>query len=125
MHATPTVQQLSEQIIDLASEIMGMSQGMRDMQYAAFLNGTPAQRQPIVAALHLSPAQVAALVSSAGESAAGTPSAQPGTARRQPQPWDYDTRSATVPDLTGRRDLLRTRLHVLHYLRSLKHEGVR
>lgn len=124
MQATRTVQQLSEQIIDLSSEIMGMSQGMRDMQYAAFLNGTAAQRAPIVAALQLSPAQVLALVFSAGESAAGTPSGKPGASRRQPQPWDYDTTTATVPDLTTRRDLLQSRLHVLRYLRSLKHEGV-
>lgn len=121
MHATRTLQQLSNEITELANEIMGMRQGMREVQYTAFINGTPAERAPIVAALNLEPEQVAALIASAGATAAGTPSRRPGGPNRQPQPWDYDTATATVADLTKRRDLLITRLHVLQYLRSLKY----
>lgn len=121
MQAAPTLQQLSNEITDLANEIMGMRQGMREVQYAAFINGTPAERAPIVAALKLTPEQVSALIAAAGVTATSTLSRKPGTPNRQPQPWDYDTTTATIADLTRRRDLLITRLHVLQYLRSLKY----
>lgn len=120
MQTTRTVQQISDEITELAKDIMGMRQGMRDVQYAAFINGTPAERAPIIKALNLAPEQVDALIAAAGASACGVPSTKPGAPNRQPQPWDYDTKTATVEDLTIRRDLLQTRLQVLQYLRSLK-----
>jgi hypothetical protein len=120
MQSTRTVQQISDEITELAKDIMGMRQGMRDVQYAAFINGTPAEREPIIKALKLTTAQVDALIAAAGATARGIPSSKPGAPNRQPQPWDYDTKTATVEDLTMRRDLLRTRLQVLQYLRSLK-----
>ena len=117
--ATRTLQQLSDSINELASEIMAMAQGLRNKEYADFLNGTPAaQRQLIVNTLQLTPEQVAALVASARESAASIPSGRPGAPTRQAQPWDYDTTKATVEDLTRREALLQTRLRVLQYLRS-------
>ena len=122
MQTTRTIQQVSDEITELANEIMGMRQGMRDVQYAAFINGTPAERAPIINALGLSPEQVTALIAAAAESAAGTPSRKPGAHGRQPQQWDYDPATATVEDLITRRDLLRTRLRVLQYLRSLKND---
>ncbi len=116
--ATRTLQQLSDAINELASEIMAMAQGLRNKEYADFLNGTPAQRQKIVDILQLTPEQVAALVTAARESAASTPSGRPGAPTRQAQPWDYDTTKATIDDLTRREALLQTRLRVLQYLRS-------
>ena len=116
--ATRTLQQLSDAINELASEIMAMAQGLRDKEYADFLNGTPAQRQKIVDILQLTPDQVAALVTAARESAASSPSGRPGAPTRQLQPWDYDTTKATIEDLTRREALLQTRLRVLQYLRS-------
>lgn len=124
MQTTRTIQQVSDEITELANEIMEMRQGLRDVQYAAFINGTPAERAPIINALNLSPEQVTALIASASASAAGTPSQKPGVHGRQPQPWDYDTTTATLDDLIMRRDLLRIRLHVLQYLRSLKNDRV-
>ncbi len=38
--------------------------------------------------------------------------------RTAPELWEYDTKTATVEDLTRRRGLLKTRLSVLEYLRS-------
>lgn len=116
--ATRTLQQLSDSINELASEIMAMAQGLRNKEYADFLNGTPAQRQTIVNILQLTPEQVDALVAAARESAASTPSGRPGAPTRQAQPWDYDTKKATIEDLTRREALLQTRLRVLQYLRS-------
>ena len=118
--ATPTLLQLSNEITDLANAIMEMRQGMREVQYAAFINGTPAERAPIVAALGLTPEQVDALIAASGETKNGPPVSRPGMTDRPSQPWDYNIKTATVEDLTRRRDLLVTRLHILQYLRSLK-----
>jgi hypothetical protein len=116
--ATRTLQQLSDSINELASEIMAMAQGLRNKEYADFLNGTPAQRQLIVNTLQLTSEQVDALVVASRESTASTPSGRPGAPNRQAQPWDYDTKKATIEDLTRREALLQTRLRVLQYLRS-------
>lgn len=118
MHATPTLQQLSDDIVRLANQIMAMGPGPREKQYADFLSGTPAQQEKIITALQLTPAQVALLTVSAKETAASSEAGKSGGPARQSQPWDYDVTTPTVGDLTARRALLQTRLRVLQYLRS-------
>ncbi len=118
MQAAPTLQQLSDSIVELASKIMAMGPGPREKQYADFLNGTSAQQMQIINALELTPAQMATLVVSAQETAASSAAGKPGGPARQSQPWDYDTSTANIADLTSRRTLLQIRLRVLQYLRS-------
>jgi len=118
MQTVPTLQQLSDSIVELASKIMAMGPGPREKQYADFLNGTPAQQAQIVNALELTPAQMTTLIVSAKETAASSAAGKPGGPARQSQPWDYDTTTATIGDLTTRRTLLQARLRVLQYLRS-------
>jgi len=72
----------------------------------------------IINALELTPAQMATLVVSAQETAASSAAGKPGGPARQSQPWDYDTSTANIADLTSRRTLLQIRLRVLQYLRS-------
>ncbi len=118
MQAAPTLQQLSDSIVELASKIMAMGPGPREKQYADFLNGTSPQQTQIITALEMTPAQMATLIVSAKETAASNPAGKPGGPARQSQPWDYDTTAATIGDLTTRRTLLQLRLRVLQYLRS-------
>lgn len=120
MPATATLQQLSDDIISVASDIIKMSQRMRDKELAEFLHATPDKRAVIVNALNLTPEQVNELFVAEREVAALTPVSAPGAQQVKPrQLWDYDTKTATVEDLTRRRDLLRTRLRIMQYLRSL------
>lgn len=119
MPTSPTVQQLADAINELANEIAAMSQGTRDKEYAAFVTGTAAQQAPIVTKLGLTAAEVDALVDAARVTASTELPGRAGNKVRAPQPWDYDTTTATVADLTRRRDVLRTRLRVLEHLRSL------
>ncbi len=118
MQSTPTLQQLSDEIVQLANKIMAMGPGPREKQYADFLSGTPAQQAQIVDALQLTPTEMDTLIVSARETAASSAAGKPGGPARQSQPWDYDTAAATIGDLTTRRTLLQTRLRVLQYLRS-------
>ncbi len=118
MQAAPTLQQLSDSIVELASKIMAMGPGPREKQYADFLNGTSTQQAQIITALELTPAQMSTLIASAQETAASSAMGKPGGPARQSQPWDYDTSMASVADLTSRRTLLQLRLRVLQYLRS-------
>jgi hypothetical protein len=118
MQATPTLQQLSDAIVKLANQIAAAGSGAREKQYAAFINGTPAERARIVDALNLDPAQVEALVVSARQTAASNPLGKPGGPARQSQPWDYDTATVTREDLLERQALLQTRLRILQYLIS-------
>ena len=113
-----TLQQLSDSIVQLANQIMAMGPGPREKQYADFLNGTSAQQAQIVEALQLTPEEMALLIASARETAASSAAGKPGGPKRQSEPWDYDTSTATISDLTTRRTLLQTRLRVLQYLRS-------
>ena len=113
-----TLQQLSDSIVQLANQIMAMGPGPREKQYADFLNGTSAQQAQIIEALQLTPEEMALLIASARETAASSAAGKPGGPKRQSQPWDYDTTTATISDLTTRRTLLQTRLRVLQYLRS-------
>ena len=105
-------------IVQLANQIMAMGPGPREKQYTDFLYGTPAQQARIVDALHLTPDEIAMLIVSDKETATSNAAGQPGGPKRQSQPWDYDTATATISDLTARRTLLQTRLRVLQYLRS-------
>lgn len=118
MHPAPTLQQLSDAIVKLANQITAAGSGAREKQYAAFIDGTPAERARIVDALQLTPEQVAALVASARETAASSPLGRPGGPSRRTQPWDYDPATATIDDLLARQALLQTRLRILQYLLS-------
>ncbi len=113
MRPAPTLQQRSNAIVKLANQITAAGSGARAKQYAAFIDGTPAQRARIVDALQLTPEQVAALVASARETAASSPSDRPGGPSRKTQPWDYDPATATGDDLRARRALLQTRPRIL------------
>jgi hypothetical protein len=112
MPASPSLQQLSDEIVVLAGDILGMSQPLKHRGMKEFVRGKVQQRAPIVAALHLTDGEVDALIASEER-------AQEAIDRGLPSPhvWDYDTKTATVEDLTRRRDLLKNRKRVLEYLR--------
>lgn len=112
MPASPSLQQLSDEIVVLAGDILGMSRPLKPRGTKEFVRGKPQQRALIIAALHLTEGEVDAL--SALEEGAQEAIDQGLPA---PQVWDYDTKSATVADLTRRRDLLKNRKRVLEYLR--------
>jgi hypothetical protein len=119
MHAPPTLQQLSDDIVSLANQITGMPQRLRNREITEFVRATLPQREVIAHTLQLTPAQVMGLVVDA--QAVGTISSADGRAaapkRTQPELWDYDVAAATLEDLTRRRELLRNRLRILEYLR--------
>ncbi len=115
MPAPRTLQQLSDDIVGMAIQVIGMSQQLKNREVAEFLRGTPRQRAVVAEGLALTEDQVQALIMADAESAA--PGA-PGTPATKRHLWDYDTKTATVEDLTRRRDLLRERLRVLSYLRA-------
>ena len=113
--ATPrTLQQLSDDIVVLASDIIGMSQPLKNRGSAEFMRATSQQRAPIVNALSLTETEVRDMI--ATDLGVGPNDPPTGQGKRE-QIWDYDTKTATVEDLTKRRDLLRSHLRVLEYLR--------
>ena len=114
MPASRSLQQLSDDIVILASDIIGMSQPLKNRGSAEFMRATPQQRAAIVNALALTESQVRDLIATDLGIGANDP---PGDNAKRPQIWDYDTQTATVEDLTRRRDLLRSHLRVLEYLR--------
>lgn len=112
MPASPSLQQLSDEIVELAGDILGMSQPLKHRGTKEFVRGKPQQRAPIIAALRLTEGEVDALVASEEHAQEAADRGLPA-----PQVWDYDTGAATVEDLTRRRDLLKNRKRVLEYLR--------
>jgi hypothetical protein len=112
MSVSADVIQLSNEIVALASDILQMAQSLKNRETRDFVNAKPQQRQPIIEALELTEADVADLLASSGDTQMAT-----GTGARHQQVWEYDTASATIEDLTQRRDLLRNRKRVLEYLR--------
>ncbi len=112
MPASPSLQQLSDEIVALAGDILGMSQPLKHRGTKEFVRGKPQQRAPIIAALHLTAGEVEALVESEVDTQDALDRGLP-----SPNPWDYDIKTATVEDLTRRRDLLKNHKRVLEYLR--------
>jgi hypothetical protein len=112
MSAAVSLQQLSDEIVVLASDILGMSQPLKTRGVREFVRVKPQQRASIVAALHLTEEDVAELIASEERAQAAIDQGlQPLSV------WDYDTKTATIEDLTRRRDLLKNRKRVLEYLR--------
>lgn len=114
MLTSRNLQQLSDDIVTLAIDIIGMSQPLKNRSSAEFMRATPQQRAPIVNALALTETQVNDLVAT---DLGINPNDSQGATEKRPQLWDYDTKTATLEDLTRRRDLLRCHLRVLEYLR--------
>jgi hypothetical protein len=114
MSAPRSLQQLSDDIVVLASDIIGMSQPLKNRGSAEFMRATPQQRAPIVNALSLTETEVRDMIATDLGMGPNDPPAEHG---KRVQIWDYDTKTATVEDLTKRRDLLRSHLRVLEYLR--------
>lgn len=105
---------LSDDIVGIASQILGMSQRLKNREISEFLQASPRQRAVVAEALVLSEARVQALIAADEEF---SPPATPGGPTKKRQIWEYDTRTATVEDLSRRLALLRDRLRVLEYLR--------
>jgi hypothetical protein len=120
MQPARSLQQLSDDIVAIASQIITMPQRLRNREISEFVRGTQHQRDTIVQGLALTQPQVLGLIVEAQAVGAIGPAAAMAVAptRTEPELWDYDTKTATVEDLTRRRDLLRVRLSVLEYLRS-------
>ncbi len=115
MYARHSLQHISDEIVSLASQIIGMSQRLKNRALSEFVRGTPQRRAAIAEALGLTDDQVQGLIAAEPEPGALGAAAE---AAKQPQLWDYDTKTATLEDLTRRRNLLRNRLSVLEYLRA-------
>jgi ribosomal protein S30 len=103
---------LSDEIVVLAGDILGMSQPLKTRGLKEFVRGKAQQQTPIIQALQLTDEEVAALVAAEEQAQAAIEQGLP-----SPHVWDYDTRTATVEDLTRRRNLLKNRKRVLEYLR--------
>ena len=112
MSVPSEVIRLSDEIVVLASDIIQMGQALKNRETRDFVDAKPQQRERIIEALRLTADEVADLLASSGD----TQWAADTRARRR-QVWEYDTATATVDDLTRRRDLLRNRKRVLEYLR--------
>ncbi len=111
MPASFSLQQVSDQVVELASDILRMSPYLKKREMAEFVRAQPPQRARIAAALHLTESEVHNLIASNHD----TPD-DASNKEHRPQVCDYDTKSATVADLTRRRDLMTTRLRILAYL---------
>lgn len=115
MQRPQTLQEISDDIVASAIEILAMSQKLKKREHDEFVRGTQKQRATIATALHLTEEQITDLVFARnGGGALGAEAAM----TKQAELWEYDTKTATTTDLTRRRDLLRHRLEVLDYLRS-------
>jgi hypothetical protein len=108
---TLSLQRVSDQVVELASDILRMSPYLKKREMTEFVRAKPPQRARIAAALQLTEGEVDDLIASNHD----TPD-DASNHENRPQVWDYDTKTATVADLTRRRDLLTTRLRILAYL---------
>jgi hypothetical protein len=111
MPATADLQHVSDEVVELASDILRMSHYLKKREMVEFVRAKPQQRARIADALHLTEDEVHDLIASNHD----TPD-DASNKEHRPQVWDYDTKTATVADLTRRRDLMTTRLRILAYL---------